>query len=822
MMKKIISILLLAVVTSFTFSSCEDMLTGEMDRNVEADELASDTLYAYWGILRGLQDIAERYVILGECRGDLVDGTQFIQDSINAILNFDPNAVDGSDAYHQISDYYKVINSCNAYLAKCDLGKVNAQSQSLMLKEYAQIASIRAWVYMQLVLAYGRVPYFEQPMLSTAAMSDFRSAPAYVDANSLAFSGAVQLLEQYRSVQAPYSEANSGNYITANASTCIFPQNLVLADIYLLGGQYEDAARHYYDYLNTEKGGALNQFYGTGHSYNTYSVLFKNESTNEYASYFSNYINMFKSGSYSVNNMDEVVTIIPSSNNRLYGRVLNDINRLFGFDATLSMRTSGDDDDATTTATVYLERNYEHQLGSSKAYETLCKDQDYETYIGPDGTTAVCTVQANAGDARFYDVTRDFTDTKTGAIEPIKFVMKQNPNGAFTTYYPIIYRKGNIWLRFAAALNGAGFPGYAFAILRHGLCGNPEWLPTEEADFYPDIKTYSHAGVSLPIWAIEYWDDTETVGEDKVIYDNMFSFFYHVYQRAINEGYTFTSTIAPADYDEFFDVFIKGFFDGTTYPEEKAFWDELYGNHLSGTKGLLYINYTGQGYEYGYKVKEGGDLHCRTTDYGELVFNTNVVCNYITKSEMLKAQTKPWLNFTTRYLQGSLTYNYIYTYWGPTEFTTYSTAKWTLNDSYLSMGIHERGCGKLKVYESNKVSGVDGGTTYNFFNQINKMLNKYEGDATGMTYDEIYSNNAADRQKVQIAIADLIQEEMALETCFEGNRFFDLLCYSRFLNNMGKPGTNRVAKIIANRTGTLNAALYSRLQDQNNWYLPCP
>lgn len=774
-----------------------------MDRNVEADELASDTLYAYWGVLRGLQDIAERYVILGECRGDLVDGTQFIQDSINSILNFDANAVDGSDAYHRISDYYNVINTCNTYLANCDLGRINAQGQSLMRKEYAQIASIRAWVYLQLVLAYGRVPYFEQPMLSTDAMNDFRDAPSYVDANTLASSGVVQLLESQRSVQAPYSETNSGNYTTANASTCIFPQNLVLGDIYLLGGQYAQAAQRYYDYLNTEKGGALNQFYGTGHGYNTYSVLFKNQTTNQYASFFSNYINMFRSGSYSANNMDEIVTVIPSSNNRLYGRVLNDINRLFGFDATLSMRTSGDDDAATTTSTVSLKRNYEHQLGSSQAYETLCKAQDYETYVGPDGTTAVCMVQANAGDARFYDVTSDFTDTQTGAIEPVKFVMKQNPNGGFTTYYPIIYRKGNIWLRFAAALNGAGFPGYAFAILRHGLCGNPDWLPTEEAAYPAAKKTYTHLGISVKIGSYEYWDDTETVGEDRVMYDNVFTFLYHLYQRATDEGYPLGMTLN--DYDEFFLTYAAGDAAPEMNPTEASFVNSLnrYWSDLSATEGSLHEN---------------------ITEYGEQIdpITSNVVCNYITKAEMTKAQATPYLNFTTRYLQGSLTYNYIYTYWGPTEYATYSTARWTLNDSYQSMGIHARGCGMLKTHELAKVAGIDGGTTYNFVNQINKMLTKYEGATTDMTEDEIYGTNAADRQKVQIAIADLIQEEMALETCFEGNRFFDLLCYSRFLNNMGKQGTDRVARIIASRNGTLNGALYSRLQNQNNWYLPCP
>ena len=802
MMKKIIYILLLAVVTSFTFSSCEDMLTGEMDRNVEADELASDTLYAYWGILRGLQNIAERYVILGECRGDLVDGTEFIQDSINAILNFDANATDKSDAYHRISDYYSVINSCNTYLANCDLNRINAQGTSLMIKEYAQIASIRAWVYLQLVLTYGRVPYFEQPMLSTAAMDDFRSAPSYVDANSLASSGVVQLLESVRSVQAPYSEVNSGNYITANASTCIFPQNLVLADIYLLGSQYTQAAQRYYDYLNTKEGGALSQFYGTGNSYNVYNILLKNQGTNQYFD-FGNYIYLFRSGNSSVSSMNEVVTVIPSSNNKLYGRVLNDINRLFGFDATLSMRTTGDDDKATTSASVSLKRNYEHQLGCSQAYETLCKDQDYETYVGPDATTAVCMVQDKAGDARFYAVTSDFTDTETGAVDPIKFVMKQNPGGSFTLPYPIIYRKGNIWLRFAAALNGAGFPGYAFAILRHGLCGNPDWLPTEEDDYPAARKPYTYAGITVQVPACEYWDDDETVEEEKVVYDNIITFMYHICQRAINEG--FPLELEPTDYDDFFTTFINGATDPDTYPTEADFVGsiEMYYQDLLSTDDCL---------------------HSKITEYAEEMnlATTNVVCNYISKSEMKAAQSKPFLNFTTRYMQGSNDYQYFNTYWGPTEYSTLNTQRWTINDSYTSMGIHARGCGLVRIHELPKVTGTEGGTTYNFVNQINKMLNKYEGDATGMTEDEIFSTNAADRQKVRIAIADLIQEEMALETCFEGNRFFDLLCYSRFLNGMGKQGTDRVARMIASRNGTLNGALYSRLQNQNNWYLPCP
>ena len=60
MKKNIIATLLCVLTLGMGFSSCEDMLTGDMDRHIEVDELAQDTLYSYWGILRSLQRVAER------------------------------------------------------------------------------------------------------------------------------------------------------------------------------------------------------------------------------------------------------------------------------------------------------------------------------------------------------------------------------------------------------------------------------------------------------------------------------------------------------------------------------------------------------------------------------------------------------------------------------------------------------------------------------------------------------------------------------------------------------------------------------------------
>jgi hypothetical protein len=257
MKKNIISILLLALTTGFGFTSCEDMLTPDMDRHNEVDAIASDTLYSYWGILKELQAISERYVILGECRGDLVQPTEYISDSIHSILDFGStgDASDGSNRYLKASDFYKIINSCNAYIQQCDTLKKTGTNKSVMIKEYAQVASIRAWVYMQLILAYGEVPYFDTPMLSTAQMEDYwKNTATTVNADNFTNTKVVTQLEEVRNVD----RVNYGNYSSMCHSTlCLFPQNLVLGDIYLLKAKqgqqadYAKAAGYYYDYFNT-------------------------------------------------------------------------------------------------------------------------------------------------------------------------------------------------------------------------------------------------------------------------------------------------------------------------------------------------------------------------------------------------------------------------------------------------------------------------------------------------------------------------------------------------------------------------------------------
>ncbi len=488
-MKKKSIICILVAALSASIVSCEDMLTPSSDRH--SYEVGQDTLYSYWGILRSLQNVAERYVVLGECRGELVSGTAYLSDTIQAILDFDmENATDGSCRYLKASDYYHVINSCNAYLAYYDSTLVTGTKEPYMDKEAAQVQAIRAWVYLQLVQVYGKVPFYTEPLLSTDEIDRFWNNGDHqtVTADNLA-DMLVGELEEAATVEMTYGypqyQSYGYTYTVCHSTKAMIPINIVLGDLYLLKGDAiscERAAQYYYNYLSGNQnmsqipaGGAL------PYGYANYGYRQDGATQTTYKKNQSSYVPWTETGAQSTT--QESITAIPSSTNKLWGTVLRGVNELYGYSTDITVRTSAED--TITTASVTLTPQYDKkQIAASNAYYDLCNAQQFEVYVGADYNTSNLTQDPDVGDARQYWVQDVMQNYSNGLTSTEKFITKQNPDGQFTTVFPMIYRKSQVWLRYAEALCGAGYPSYAFAILKDGLCSSDGWFPTADTNDY--------------------------------------------------------------------------------------------------------------------------------------------------------------------------------------------------------------------------------------------------------------------------------------------------------------------------------------------------
>lgn len=784
-------------------TSCQDMLSPNSERH--SYSVAEDTLYSYWGILKSLQNIAERYVILNECRGDLVDASGYVSDTIGAIINFGDvnnpeNWEDGACAYLKIADYYHIINSCNAYIAMCDTNRTTGTNQKYMLKEYSQVQAIRAWVYMQLLYAYGenRVPFYKEPMLTTDDINNFLTGenPTKVTAQVLADElgpdlEAMALVED--SLGLPgynnYGDVNSGNtHFVCHSSRCMFPVSIVLGDLYLLSGRYAEAAMAYYNYLNSQNGGPLpvDKSYSTGLlddklDYPIYSYDNSSAYTDKGA----------------VSRSSEAITCIPSNKGKLEGKVLTDISRLFGFEPT--MRTSNSE---SASANVSLSVNYERELIPSKGYETLCDEQKYEIYVGTttQGTFKYESLEElpGVGDARRSWIYKSNGQQWTFRVGDDnyygKMVSKQNPGGSFSTTYPVIYRKSTVWLRFAEALNRAGFPSYAFAILKTGLCNNTEWFPQNPKDRY---EYYEGAPTKLGETYYDY-----PVGEE----DSLLCYNDAANNRVLPEGWKDENQIHHlADLVTWLDDFFEEEYQAALQAwEASQETEEPLPEPQKQTmdENLIYwAPASADAFKNNPSIRDGGSC----------------ACYYIDRRELERAGHTPFLDFKDKpYLRGQSLTQLIFTKeQGKLLNRTVGRERIPSNTNEeftYTIGVHQRGCGFICYDEVARPKECR--SSYNYVDMVAKKI--FEETGKEVTEDDIYSGEYD--AEVQDAVEDLIIDEMGLELAFEGTRFSDLCRVA-----LRRVDNDYLAKRVAKRhTGEIDEALRARLQNKDNWFLPIP
>ena len=210
-------------------------------------------------------------------------------------------------------------------------------------------------------------------------------------------------------------------------------QDICIGDLCLWGGRYEEAARWYHDYMNDEQ----NPITLSPHRITWPSV--------------SEFLR--PSNGYSFTSSSEVLSVIPMEN-RVFDGVVSDLRNIF---------------DSTN------ENNYYYQLTPSAAMRQISAAQTYcmeyktdthtDTIYAP---TVGLQEDILVGDLRLY---ANYRMTSAGGQDPYsEYSSLRQTINKIVEDRVITYRRSMVYLRYAEALNRAGLPQSAFAILKYGLC----------------------------------------------------------------------------------------------------------------------------------------------------------------------------------------------------------------------------------------------------------------------------------------------------------------------------------------------------------------
>ena len=475
MKKRLIYTMTFLLCGTFLFSSCKDMLQIDSDRvDYELDKLTfNDSVYSVLGILKSVQNVGDRQVLINELRGDLVtvNESKAVVD-VQELARFEFNTE--TNKYLAAKDYYSIINNCNIYLARVDttLEKNNIR---LMLPEYVAVKSVRAWTYLQLAINYNEVLYFTEPILTHSASEEILNGDK-LTRDEIIGKLIAELLPYENPAAYPMPAWDTdGKVLTfgygsngteVETKRLFVPIRMLLGELYLWRGDYKNAAHYFYAQI---AGTGTNE---TAKKYNDHGFAAKYSGIGG-KNMDNRFMNLFSAKNFD-SNSSNIFTIIPFANSDLQGTT-SDLASVFSPQGEVGAA----------------------QVSASPGILSLAKRQVYRYYEGedPEEPTVVEYSQNYnyPGDLRVKATTYSQQGTDNARTEYDNIIGKFNfedgtPGFNFThtpnirTTFIILQRKEHAYLRLAEALVGLEREGYigamdlAMAILKIGVKKNYQLL----------------------------------------------------------------------------------------------------------------------------------------------------------------------------------------------------------------------------------------------------------------------------------------------------------------------------------------------------------
>lgn len=410
-------------------SSCESMFDTDstsviVDKGQQLDS-PNDSLYSAMGILSQVRNLGDRYVLLGELRGDLMSTTSNATVSLQEVSNLQMTT---TNDYADATEYYKVINNCNYALARMDT-TVSIYQTRVLVPEYAAIKTLRDWTYWQLALAYGEAAWIEKPIVTVEdATNTYSKVSMDVIAQNI-----INDLQPFISTR-PLDYGTIDGY---ESSKMFYPVTLLLGDMYLYLNKYAEAAQMYYDFIYTHKL-RISQSYANNWRRDNRSLV----DIQHTQSYIGEMISGFMYSSDIREPRPSLIRLAYNEKPQIVpsGTFVNDMEHAMHFYADQSALTIG----------AYLEGDLRGQaVGSGNAITPSAFESKL---IGDENTTRIYKYLLTAS------LNENGSDPQNTEIKGL-YSMRVLP----------LMRVPQVYLRFAEALNRLGKPSIAFAILKYGL-----------------------------------------------------------------------------------------------------------------------------------------------------------------------------------------------------------------------------------------------------------------------------------------------------------------------------------------------------------------
>lgn len=239
--------------------SCKKAFDIEPEDALEASQVyrnVYDADAAVLGIYGQFVKLADKYVLLNELRADLLDVTP---NADNYLKQLGTQTVAVDNPYADPKPFYEVILNCNDALKNFNIMREKKLLDNTQYyQRYTDILFLRSWLYLQLGIHYGNVPYVTDALTNIADLKDESKFPK-ISLDELL----TRLIAATEATPAPYLNQNTSSasptlilpmdvYIVKDGVFKFFIQRRsFLGDLHLWKGNYLKAASYYKDVMET-------------------------------------------------------------------------------------------------------------------------------------------------------------------------------------------------------------------------------------------------------------------------------------------------------------------------------------------------------------------------------------------------------------------------------------------------------------------------------------------------------------------------------------------------------------------------------------------